>query len=162
MYNIARPAKYLMSSSKAISLVLAAAVAAAIFAAAAQAAPAVKPPPAAMESGSGSLQAYGFNVVDSDEFVYGEVRHVSLTLGYYSDEEGSLGDLFAGPVWADDVRSEAFWTAAFPALREEDDFDHLVTETVEFDADRWMIELRSLDSHVKYVRYSYTATFPRP
>ena len=101
MSTITNPAKYFMRSSKAISLVLAAA-AAMIFATAALAAPPKKAPSVAMESGSGSLQAYGFNVVDTADFVHGEVRHVSLTLAYYSEEEGASADLFAGPVWADD------------------------------------------------------------
>jgi opacity protein-like surface antigen len=162
MSIITSPTKSLMSSSKAISLVLAAVVAAAIFAAAALAAPPLKPRSVVMESGSGSLQALGFGVTDSDEFVYDEVRHVSLTLGYYSDSVfAQQADLFAGPVWADEVRSKAFWTTTFPPMHAEDDFDYLETQTVEFDADRWKIELINLSGPEKYVRYNYTVTFPK-
>lgn len=159
---ITSPTKYLMSRSKAISLVLAAVVAAAIFAAAALAAPPLKSRSVVMESGSGSLQALGSVDTDSVEFVYDEVRHVSLTIGYYSEDGAAAADLFAGPVWADEVRSKAFWTTSFPPMHAEDDFDYLETQTVEFDADRWKIELISLSNPEKYVRYNYTVTFPKP
>jgi hypothetical protein len=164
MFIITSPAKYLKSNGKTISLALAANLAAALFAAATLAAPPSRSQSVVMESGSGSLQAYGSVVYKDVEFVYGEVRHVSLTLAYYA-EEASAADLFAGPVWPDagkQVRSKAFFTTAFPAKGSEDDFDYLETKTVEFDADHWKIELISLSMPEKYVRYHYTVTYPKP
>lgn len=146
----------------AIVLALVTAVVGAFFSSAGLTAPAVRPPPAVMESGSGMLTAYGFNVVDDVDFTYGEVRHVSLTIAYYGEDAGAA-DLFAGPIWDDGTRSKYIWSTIFGAVASEDDFKYYPqTETVEFDADRWKIELRSLSSPEKYVRYMYTVTYPKP
>lgn len=143
--------------------VLAAAVVGALFSAVALAAHPVKPPSVVMQSGSGTLSTSGSGITDEVEFQYDEVRHVSLTIAYYSEEEGATADLFAGPIWEDGTRLKAVWDTVFSALREEDDFEYILeAETVEFDADRWMIELRSLSAPEKFVRYSYTVTYPKP
>jgi hypothetical protein len=133
-------------------------------ASAVMAAPPLKPASVAIESGSGSLQAYGSVVYRDVEFIYGEVRHVSLTIAYYA-EDPTMSDLFAGPVWSNSgrqVRSKAFYTTHFPTKGAEDDFDYLETKTVEFDADHWKIELISLSAPEKYVLYRYTVTYPKP
>lgn len=133
-----------------------------LFSSVAPAAPPVKPPSVAIQSGSGTLFAQG-SEVDDVEFLYDEVRHVSLTIAYYSEEEGTLADVFAGPVWADGTRMKSVWDTVFSALGEEDDFDYFrEAATVEFDADHWMIELHSLSLPEKYVRYQYTVTYPKP
>jgi hypothetical protein len=149
-------------NSVAKGLIWVFAVVAALFSSVAPAAPPVKPPSVAIQSGSGTLFAQG-SEVDDVEFLYDQVRHVSLTIAYYSDEEGSLADLFAGPVWADGIRMKSVWDVNFSTLRAEDDFDYFFeAQTVEFDADHWMIELRSLSAPEKYVRYQYTVTYPKP
>lgn len=146
-----------------LTLVVGTALAAALFSTVALTAPAYKPPTVVMESGSGSLEALGFNVVDDVEFAYDEVRHVSLTIAYYSEDEGVLADLFAGPIWGDGMRSKYVWDTSFSQIRHEDDFDYFdEAKTVEFDADHWKIELRSLSGSEKYVRYMYTVTYPKP
>ncbi len=146
----------------AIALVLVTAVEGVFFSSAGLTAPAVRPPPAVMESGSGMLTAYGFNVVDDVDFTYGEVRHVSLTIAYYGDDAGPA-DLFAGPIWGDGTRSKYIWSTNFGIVAGEDDFNYYPqSETVEFDADHWKIELRSLGNSEKYVRYMYTVTYPKP
>lgn len=114
------------------------------------------------ESGSGSLYAAGSVDTKVVDFIYPEVRHVSLTIGWYSEEEGAAADLFAGPVWADGMRSKYVWDTIFSSIRSEDDFDYFETQTVEFDASQWKIELISLSLPEKYVRYHYTVTYPKP
>jgi hypothetical protein len=115
-----------------------------------------------MESGSGTLTALGSGVVDEVEFAYDQVRHISLTIAYYSEDEGAA-DLFAGPIWDDGTRSRYVWDTSFSTVASEDDFDYYPeSETVEFDADEWKIELRSLGSAEKHVQYMYTVTYPKP
>lgn len=133
------------------------------------AAPPVKAPSVAVvETGSGSLTAYGSVVLKDVVFTYGEVRHVSLTLAYYTENTiESQADLFAGPVWFEsaigrEVRSKAFFETWIPPMRSEDGFDVMETRTVEFDADHWKIELISLSSPEKFVYYRYTVTYPKP
>lgn len=134
-----------------------------LFSSMTPAAPPVKPPSVAIQSGSGILFAQGFGNTDDVEFLYDEVRHVSLTIVYYSEEEGVSADLFAGPVWADGTRMKSVWDVDFSTLRDEDDFQYFFeAETVEFDADHWLIELRSLSLPEKHVRYQYTVTYPKP
>jgi hypothetical protein len=150
------------SKRAAVGLLLAIVAVGALFSLAALAAPPFKPASVAMESGSGTLFALGSVDYDEVEFFYQEVRHVSLTIGYYSEGGPAAADLFAGPVWADGKRSKSLFTTSFSDIGQEDDFDFFETETVEFDANRWKIELISLSSPEKYVRYNYTVTYPKP
>ena len=60
------------------------------------------------------------------------------------------------------MRSKYAFATSFSGIGEEDDFDYIKTETVEFDANRWKLELISLSTPEKYLRYNYTATYPKP
>jgi len=125
-------------------------------------APAFKPPSVVTESGSGTFLVYGVGDTEEIEFIYPEVRHVSLTIAYYSEENSAQGELFAGPYWGDNLRSPYVWHTIFNEPTSDDTPDQIPSETVEFDTDRWKIELKSFSNPEKYALYRYTVTYPKP
>lgn len=149
-------------SSTTVFLVLVIISAGLLFSTVGLTAPALKPASVVTESGSGTFFISGLGDSEEIEFIYPEVRHVSLTIAYYSEESNASGELFAGPYWDDNLRSAYVWQTHFNEPTSDDTPDQIPFETVEFDTDRWKIEFKSFSFPEKYALYRYTVTYPKP